>query len=95
MNSLSVPDDMYLTVCTVRGVLGNKCAGHYNLKTVHFRETLASHNFLACSSAICVFFSALYLPQDSWGKLLSNDGGGDPLKALFEGALGQQAACQL
>jgi hypothetical protein len=41
------------------------------------------------------FFAALYLPQDSWGKLLSNDGGGDPLKALLEGALGQQAACQL
>jgi hypothetical protein len=63
----------------IRGVLGNKCAGHYNLKTVHFRETLASDNFLVCSSAIRVFFSALYLPQDSWGKLLCNDGGGDPL----------------
>jgi hypothetical protein len=32
------------------------------------------------------FFAALYLPQDSWGKLLCNDGGGDPLKALLEGA---------
>ncbi len=40
----------------VRGVLGNKCAGHYNLKTVHFRETLASDDILACSSAISVFF---------------------------------------
>ncbi len=37
-------------------MLGNKCAGLYNLKTVHFRETLASDNFLACSSAIRVFF---------------------------------------
>jgi len=46
-------------------------------------------------SNTCVFFAALYLPQDSWGKLLCNDGGGDPLKALLEGALGQQAACQL
>ena len=76
----------------LRGVLGNKCAGHYNLKTVHLRETLASDNFLACSSAICVF-AELYLPQDSRGKLLCNDDGGDPLKALLEGALGQQAAC--
>ncbi len=41
------------------------------------------------------FFSVLYLPQDSGSKLLSNDGGGDPLQALLEGALGQLAACQL
>jgi hypothetical protein len=41
------------------------------------------------------FFAALYLPQDGSGKLLCNDGGGDPLQALLEGALGQQAACQL
>ena len=40
----------------VRGVLGNKCAGQHNLKTVHFRDTLASGNFLAWSSAVCVFF---------------------------------------
>jgi hypothetical protein len=37
-------------------VLGNKCAGQYNLKTVQFREKLASGNFLAWSLAICVFF---------------------------------------
>ncbi len=29
----------------VRGVLGNKCAGHYNMKVVHFREKLASGSF--------------------------------------------------
>jgi hypothetical protein len=40
----------------VGGVLGNKCVGQHNLKMVHFRETLASGNFLACSSAIRVFF---------------------------------------
>jgi hypothetical protein len=40
----------------IRGVLGNKCAGQNNLKTVHFRETLSSGNFLAWSSAILVFF---------------------------------------
>ncbi len=39
-------------------MLGNKCAGQHNLKMVHFRETLASGNFLAWSSAIRVFFAA-------------------------------------
>jgi hypothetical protein len=70
----------------VRGVLGNKCAGQHILKMVHFRETLASGNFLACSSAIRVFFSVLYLPYDGGGKLLCNNGGGNPLQALLEGA---------
>ena len=79
----------------VRGVLGNKCAVQHNLKTVHFRDTLASGNFWAWSSAVCVFFSALYLPQDGGSKLLCNDGGCDPLQALLEGALDHQAACQL
>jgi hypothetical protein len=47
----------------IRGVLGNKCAEQHNLKTVHFRETLVSGNFLACSSAICVFIcSPLSIP---------------------------------
>ncbi len=40
----------------VRGVLGNKCAGQHNLKTVHFREILASGNFLAWLSGISIFF---------------------------------------
>ncbi len=40
----------------IRGVLGNKCAGQHNLKTLHFKETLASGNFLACLSAIRMFF---------------------------------------
>jgi hypothetical protein len=40
----------------LRGVLGNKCAGQHNLKTVDFREILASGNFLARFSAVCVFF---------------------------------------
>ncbi len=35
------------------------------------------------------------LASASGGKLLCNDGGGDPLQALLEGALGQHAACQL
>jgi hypothetical protein len=41
------------------------------------------------------FFSALFLSKDGGGKLLCNDIGGDPLQTLLEGALGQQAACQL
>jgi hypothetical protein len=43
---------------------------------------------------VCLF-AALYLPQDGGGKLLCNEVWGDPLQALLEGALGQQAACQL
>jgi hypothetical protein len=77
----------------LRGVLGNKCAGQHNLKTVHFRDTLTSGNFLAWSSA--VWSSALYLPKDSGSTLLCNDGGGEPLQALLERALHHQAACQL
>jgi hypothetical protein len=80
---------------SVRGVLGNKCAGQHNLKTVHFRDTHASDNFWAWSSAICVFFAALYLLYEGSSKLLCNDGWGDPLQALLEGALVHQAACQL
>jgi hypothetical protein len=76
-------------------VLGNKCAGQHNLKTVYFIEKLASGNFLVWLSGVCVFFAALYLPYGGSGELLCNDGGGDPLQALFEGALCQQAACQL
>jgi hypothetical protein len=81
--------------CYLRGVLGNKCAGQNILKTVHFRETLASDNFLACHQQYVCFFAALYLPWDGRGKILCYNGGGNPLQALLEGALGQQAACQL
>ncbi len=43
-----------------------------------------------------VISNTLYLPQDDCAELfLCNNGGGDPLQALIEGALGQQAACQL
>ncbi len=49
----------------VRGVLGNKCAGQFNLKTVHFRETLASGNYLVWSSAIRVFFCS---PRSTLGR---------------------------
>jgi len=57
-------------VCTmyiVRGVLGNKCAGQHNLKTVYFREKLASGNFLVWLSGVCVFFcSALSTLGRRW-----------------------------
>jgi hypothetical protein len=54
-----------VTPSEVRGVLGNKCAGQHNLKMVHFRETLASGNFLAWSSAIHVFFCS---PPSTLGR---------------------------
>jgi hypothetical protein len=73
-------------------VLGNKCAGQHNLKTVHFIETLQVIFWHVHQQYVC-FFASLYLLQD--GKLFCNNGGGDPLQALLEGALGQQAACQL
>jgi hypothetical protein len=47
----------------VRGVLGNKCAGQHNLKTVHFREKLASGNFLAWLSGVCVFLQLSIYPR--------------------------------
>jgi hypothetical protein len=79
----------------IRGALGNNCAGQPNLKTVYFKETIVSGYFLGWSSAICVFFAALYPSKDGRGELFSSDVGGDPLQALLEGVLGQQAACQL
>ncbi len=72
-------------------MLGNKCAGQHNLKTVHFKETLASSNFWHGHEQYVCFLQC-YLPQDSGGKLFCNDGGGVQLQALLEGALGQQAA---
>jgi hypothetical protein len=63
------------------------------LKTVHFIETIVSGNFLPWSSAICVFFAALYLLWDGGSELFCSHGGVDPQH--LKGALGQQAACQL
>ncbi len=60
---VQLEEDPERLIIYIRGVLGNKCAGHHNLKTVHFREVvLASGKFLAWLSAVCVFFAALYLP---------------------------------
>jgi hypothetical protein len=44
-------------------------------------------------SNVC-FFAVFYLLQ-AGSEFLCTDGGGDPLHALLEGALGQQVACQL
>jgi hypothetical protein len=80
----------------VRGVLGNKCAGQPNLKTVYFRETsILKVIFWHGHQQYVYFFAALYLPQDGGDERFCSDGVGDPLQALLEGALGQQAACQL
>jgi hypothetical protein len=70
-------------------VLGNKCAGQHNLKTLHFKETNVLGKFQPWSSAICVFFAALYLPQVGGGELSCSDSGGNTLNAPLEGALGQ------
>ncbi len=60
------------------------------MKTVHFKEIIVSgYQLYVC------FFAAFYLLQESGSELLCSDGGGDPLHALLEGALGQQVACQL
>ncbi len=59
------------------------------LETLHFKETIVFGNFWPSSSAICVFFAALYLLQDGGGELSCSDSGGDPQNALLEGALGQ------
>ncbi len=32
-------------IANIRGVLGNKCAGQHNLKTVYFKETIISGYF--------------------------------------------------
>jgi hypothetical protein len=34
-----------LCIDIIRGVLGNKCAGQHNLKTLHFKETIVSAYF--------------------------------------------------
>jgi hypothetical protein len=75
-------------------VLGNKCAGQHSLKTVYIKKTIVSGYFFAWSSAICVFLQRSIYHKNGGGELCS-DGWGDPLQALLEGALGQQAACQL
>jgi hypothetical protein len=45
---------------------------------------------LPWSSAICVFFAALYLLQEGGSELFSSDGGGNHLHLLLEGALGNK-----
>ena len=72
----------------VRGVLGNKCAGQHNFKTVYFRQLFQVIFWDGHQQYVC-FFAALYLPQDGGGELSCSDSGGDPLNALLEGALSQ------
>jgi hypothetical protein len=80
---------IYDVKTNIRGVLGNKCAGQYNLKTRHFKEIIVLGNFWPWSSAICVFFAALSLPLDGGGEHSCSASRGDPLNTLLEGALGQ------
>jgi hypothetical protein len=53
---------------TVRGVLGNKCAGQHNLKTIHFKETIVSGNIWPWSSAICGFFCSALSTTGRWWR---------------------------
>jgi len=96
LDYICFPNTETIQYCLLCKVLGNKCAGLHNLNTVNFKETIVLGYFLRWSSALFVFFfAALYLSQDSSSELFCSDSGGDPLQALLEGALGQQAAGQL
>jgi hypothetical protein len=48
------------------------------LKTIHFKETIVSGNFLPWSSEICVFFLQNYLLQDGGSELFCSDDGPTP-----------------
>jgi hypothetical protein len=78
----------------VRGVLGNKCAGQQNLKTVNFGETFASFFGMVISN-MCVFLQRSIYPSMAAAGFYVTMVGATPLQALLEGALVQQAACQL
>ncbi len=54
----------------IRGVLGNKCAGQHNLKTLHFKETIVSAYFQPWSSAICIFFCSTPSTTGQWRRAL-------------------------
>ncbi len=54
----------------VRGVLGNKCSGQHNLKTIHFKALIVYDNFLPWSSAICVFFCSALSTTGQRGRAL-------------------------
>jgi hypothetical protein len=67
-------------------MLGDKCAGQHNLKTVYFKETIVSCYFWGRSWAICpmCFFAALYLSQSGGSKIFNSGGGGDPHKLFLK-----------
>jgi hypothetical protein len=44
LRNLSLLHWLIYAFFTVRGVLGNKCAGHHNLKTVKIREIMWKYN---------------------------------------------------
>ncbi len=77
-------------VCQETNAQGNITCKRFTLKRQLFQVIFwEGHQQYVC------FYAALYLSQDGSGKLFSGNGGGNPLQALLEGALGQQAACQL
>ncbi len=52
----------------IRGVLGNKCAGQHNLKTLRFKETIVLGNIWPSSSAICGFFCSALSTTGRWRR---------------------------
>ncbi len=81
----------------LQGVFGNKCAGQHNLKTVHFKETLASGNFLTWSSAICVFFCSTLstlVPRTAAASSSVTMVGATPTSSSWR-CPGSTTACQL
>ncbi len=70
-------------IMIVRGVLGNKCAGQHNLKTVHFRETLSSVNFLACQPCVC-FLQPSILPRKAAANFYVTMVGATPYKLFLK-----------
>ncbi len=73
----------------VRGVLGNKCAGQHNLKTLHFKETIV-YVIFGHGHQQFVFF----LQRSIYHRTVAASSpvaimGATPLNALLEGALGQ------
>jgi hypothetical protein len=68
---------------TVRGVLGNKCAGQHNLKTVYFGEKLASGNFLVWLSGVCVFLQRSIYPMTAAASFYVMMVGASPYKLFL------------
>ncbi len=68
---------------SVRGVLGNKCAGQHNLKTVHFREILVSGNFWHGSQQYVCFLQRSIYPRTAAASFYVMMVGATPYKLFL------------